>query len=276
MQTSNIKITLAVLLLTLTTASSAGSLLDFFSFKTSSTETTPAKQTQAACPLFGIFGCDNQASTTDAVAQEAPCPRFDVFDCKKGREEQAALKQQQMQAEAIYQNQLQIALSRRAGQAQEAWYANSAESACQEAAFKPGSENSQRCVVDVERKYQDLKNKLRAGSEKIVSCREWAIAKGAKWESAQADMQLESQGEMVTPIMFSGEVSSGNKGSLTIKHYGDNACVSIKGETLVLQRASLNIGKEIRGYGMQTGQQMVAMVDGQKIRIPVIEAACLE
>jgi hypothetical protein len=202
---------------------------------------------------------------------EAPCPFFDMGACH----EQRALKAQHDLDESRYQQQLQIASAHRIGGTQDDGWVNSASSACSEAHFDLHSDDGQRCLQDVDQQYAKYTSRLRSGQEKIVSCREWAISKGAKWEAAQADMQLDAD-QAVTPVMFKGEVESGKGGQLTIKHYSDSACVSVGHETFVLNRASLRVGQELRGYGMQTGKQMVAMIDGQSIKVPVIEAACLE
>jgi len=211
------------------------------------------------------------SNQTLAPGAEAPCPLFDFGACR----EQRTLSAQRAIEENNYQQQLQIASARRTASTQDDGWVNSANSACSAAHFDLHTDAGQRCLQDVDKRYAEYSNRLRSGQEKIVSCREWAISKGVKWEAAQADMQLDPD-QAVTPVMFKGEVEGGKDGQLTIKHYADNACVSVGRETFVLNRANLRVGHELRGYGMQTGKQMVAMIDGQSVKVPVIEAACLE
>jgi hypothetical protein len=240
---------------------------------------TPAVSQTAAsnppCPFFGLFGCDNgKAGRSDqARSDEQECQGPDPFGFCKARQER---KQQQAQDEISYQQRMNLAFTRRTGQHQGSWYADSPESACREAQFDPYTEAGQRCIRDISHKYAELQEKLRTGREKISSCREWAISKGAKWESAQTDMRLDAIAEIVTPVMFRGEVEGGKNGTLTIRHDADNACVSVNASTVVIHKTSLRVGQELRGYGLQTGRQVVQQIDGQPTRVPVIEAACLE
>jgi hypothetical protein len=252
----------------------------------------PAAPAATACRFFGLFGCDNQAKTAEQNNGQ-PCPFFGLFGCNNSATQaeesecngpdpfgtcKARLerKQQLAQDEARYQQRLTVALARRTGLHPGAWYAGTPEAACKEAQFDAYTEAGQRCISDVSRRYAELKEKLRSGAEKIGSCREWAISKGSRWEAAQTDMRLDSMAEIVTPVVFRGEVEEGKNGTLTIRHAADNACVSVNANTVVIHKSSLMVGQELHGYGLQTGRQIVAQINGQSTRVPVIEAACLE
>lgn len=273
MPITRLKLVLAIGLLAASRASLACSWQDPLScvqdLKQAVTSPAPSR---AAPPAKTQTASLPQAPIQATLQQDAECPLFDLLSsCKREQER----KQQQARDEAVYQDQLKGAVARRTGRIQGSWVAGSAEAACSEAKFDLRSDNGLRCIRDVQQKYDEYRSRLQAGNAKIGSCREWAIAKGSRWEAAQSDLQIERE-QSVTPVMFKGEVESGKNGTLTIKHFSDNACVNISAETFVLNHKNLKVGQELQGYGLQTGRQMIAMVDGQRTAIPVIEAACLE
>lgn len=143
--------------------------------------------------------------------------------------------------------------------------------------YNPPAGSMDRCVSDLTNKISELRNDLLSGTKKPENCKEWAISKGATWETAPFNMEYQPFNTANSPEIFAGEVSDAEPSRILVTRDrgGAVAIVNLKKNTVIMNGDKIRVGGSVFGYGVQAGHGQVNVRNWHEQAL-IVSGACVE